>query len=598
MSKTIDGVNPVQEDIFFTGNAKQGYFYTSTDDQGNGDWANPNVVLGGVGTLIQSQQRAEEGKVLCCIQVVMVANDGGKFQLVSLGDSNTVEIFETGADVLADNPSRVLQLDKGDFITSTTEGFTLSQGNVLRSRYGMSGLTSTIDNQFGQPIQILSSGLYSKKFLYYALRQSENTDSGNIGYIYVATSTLSGNVSLSNGDGSIIYETKYLTPYEVYVFETQGNQEYLITSDTNIYCCATSNTNRNDTRIIYPPDNIIVGHGRFAYVSAIYANTEVNWYRQDGTSGSFEVSPGSPYGFGLIGFPLGYGEGGFVIFKANGPIASFSSNDGDGSDATSFVPVKYFGNVIGLPNYIDTDHICVITLKPAIGKIYNSDGTIQTGYFKTERVGNDGPCVYRSVGNLNPGYIEMNEKGYVICDVSGTSNVVKSNGNEITLLGVVNDALLNSPFIRRSWIRMVTPLDTAYSAGEIPINSIFLSNDLGDISIGPSGTDFIINVDGLYLVNTCASFSTDNEERLLNFELKRSTDIGHSNTVITIYNHRDCIPRLETGTTYRSLSYSHATYLQTGHYYWFEFSSSNSGGVTLLSNTFSTFIQRISGNLF
>ena len=287
----------------------------------------------------------------------------GKVQGVSLGAGNVVEVYASGADF---NAGAVLYrefLDFGEPICFTG----LANGAIITSTQGFYGMSEQLNRNDESPMPMLSFGLSFNSTFFFAFRNSDIYDpggtSGNQGWIHVVNGPLASVVQLTNGVGAVVEGQSgiELEPWEYRLLYTSGNQEYILSATNPVMACHNANMNNNpsgrfaDSRPIMPLTNDGITWPRSGFVSAPFANTQVEAFVRDGASSTFTVNPGAPVDFdGATGAAdQDYEPNGATRVLASGLISAYSGADSSGLEASPLMPVSAMSQIVAQPFFID-----------------------------------------------------------------------------------------------------------------------------------------------------------------------------------------------------------------------------------------------------
>ena len=309
---------------------------------------------------------AAAGQVALTVLVVGITTTG-KFQCTSLGNNNVIEIFEPNNYLVTNIVKYRVFSDLGEPLTF--EGLTL--GTVIvasKGLYGFSeieGKSTAAANQGVMPA--MSFGFAFTSTFLYAFRGSTGNNNDR-GVITVCNGPLSSVIKLTDGSNVTIdgQEDIILAPWEVTLLDTNGNKEYILSSNNKIMAQIFSEGGGVkgsgltglelgtiwDCRLIPPLSSTLIGNPRSGFMSSPYDNTLVKWWRRTGTTGSFTVSPGSPFNIATTGGNLGdHNPNGYVKYKAP-QITGYSGADGQGGDAVAFFDPATFSQIVAQPFFM------------------------------------------------------------------------------------------------------------------------------------------------------------------------------------------------------------------------------------------------------
>jgi len=129
----------------------------------------------------------------------------------------------------------------------------------------------------------------------------------DVGIVYVAAGAVASDVELKSGDGVTTIQSERLAPFELTKLYTNGNTEFQVVATQPVFCGYAARQAGESTGVqsqqwafdckLLTPMNAtateVLVQNRNARVSALYDDTEVWWYRQNGELGKFTISPGS-----------------------------------------------------------------------------------------------------------------------------------------------------------------------------------------------------------------------------------------------------------------------------------------------------------------
>jgi hypothetical protein len=415
----------------------------------------------------------------------------GKVQGVSLGAGNVVTVYASGNDF---NNGTVLYREfmaLGEPICFTG----LSDGAIIQASEGFYGFSEQVDGADVSPMPLLSYGLSFKETFFFAFRNCQTYNPGstsaNQGWVHVVNGPLDNVIKLTNGSGVTIQGQAgiALAPWEYVRLYTSGNIEYILSGTQPMMACHNANMDTNphgrfwDSRLIMPVTNDGITWPRNGDYSAPYANTAVDYYVRDGASGSFTVSPGTPYNMNLTGATdQDYEPNGATRFRATGLGSGYSGADSAGLEASPMMPVSAMSQVVAQPLHIDdsgdggNSGVAIASCFEGEAKVYEWDDATsalvlaytvplnRTGVTVTTRddqyhpaaglISNDAQATNTLVGDLRPGVIIANVPITVIVQnaqpaliptirsQNGTTTTsIVNNDDETLTLGVTPDEL-------------------------------------------------------------------------------------------------------------------------------------------------------------
>lgn len=273
-------------------------------------------------------------------------SDSSAGRVVSLADNNNV--FVNGTYVGGFNLGEVYtyQAVQGDVIT-TSKGATVG--------YGIEG-----DER---PVEAASAAFAGRQFFWFAFRGSSQRHIIQALALESRVRVYGPNPNV-NADGTSpdtpIQDT-ILSPFGFLDFTTSTTGEYYALASQPVVVTTTNSNLNQDQRVLAPLGNELFGHNKGIsagqiWVSALFANTNVEIFKADGVIASGVASPGSPLsldgnnpGDPNLGIDPAYGPDGWLTIKADGPIAGFVGADAAGTNATTFPPLSIASQVVGLP---------------------------------------------------------------------------------------------------------------------------------------------------------------------------------------------------------------------------------------------------------
>ncbi len=290
----------------------------------------------------------------------------GKAQITSLEDGNVVQAFLTGNDFENNNPQETVFLKKGEIYVFEN----LQNGSVINSTEGAYGFSG---QQIGGDMSPMPLGSLAFSFtdtFFFAFRNSTNA-ANDLGLVYVANGAVESTVSFRDGSGGVVDSQADVTlaPYGFHIFHTDGNQEYRLTSTNPIVAGINAEMNSLDgqtgrffdSRLIMPLMNDGMTWPRSGFMSALFNNTQVDFWVRDGVQGTMNstagtgISPGSPVdmdaavGVGTGANDADYEPNGATRFKATGLVSGYSGADSAGLEATPMWPTSSFVQRVALP---------------------------------------------------------------------------------------------------------------------------------------------------------------------------------------------------------------------------------------------------------
>ena len=381
-----------------------GTFWIKASGTGNTGWmesatradaeAAAEAFSSGLAARLTANGGVAGGNLARTTQVVMATNTG-IVQIASAGDGNVVEVFADGANHASGTVLQRLFMKEGEVAVLTG----LSAGAVITSTQGVCG-ASGLDNggiNVG-PMPLAPEGFAARQFFVNAFRLSNVPGSGNgEGRVFVAAGAVPATVTLYNGAGTTVVDGPYeLDSFGYQVLITDADAEFQVVASQPVFCAIGAsfgfNAKNADLRLVPPLATELIGYNSNARVSALYDNTEVFAYRQNGTVSRWVISPGSPAsiytGTDADGGPNAgntgdYAPAGALILRATGPISALTGADGSGIDATCFFPMSALSQKVPLAlgnsgSDADDDANSIAFASPYEGTVtvYNQDGTV------------------------------------------------------------------------------------------------------------------------------------------------------------------------------------------------------------------------------
>jgi len=222
----------------------------------------------------------------------------GKIQVGSADDGNEVVFYEDGSDFANNIVKTRVFLSVGQVHIETG----CQDGTVVTSSKGICGASgnglATGNNV--SPMPLGNEGFAGRQFFLFAFRNSTGGTGGNRGEVYVAAGAVESEARLLSGDGQTVVDGPYvIPPYGVQTFLTDANDEFQVVATQNVFVGIAANMSLTsaqyyDMRLVPPLSTNLIGQNRNARLSALYDNTEVWWYRQNGDIGKVILSPGAP----------------------------------------------------------------------------------------------------------------------------------------------------------------------------------------------------------------------------------------------------------------------------------------------------------------
>jgi len=229
---------------------------------------------------------------------IVLKSSTGIVQLGSGGNGNEVVFYQDGDDFANNIVKTRVFLSKGQIHIENG----CQDGTVITSTQGICGASSNgvPTSADVSPMPLGNEGFAGRQFFLFAFRSSNNPTGQSRGEVYVAAGAVSSEVSLLSGDGQTVVDGPYtIPPYGVQIFLTNANSEFQVVATQNVFVgiaaeMGVTNQKFYDMRLVPPLSTNLIGQNRNGRLSALYDNTEVWWYRQNGEIGKMIASPGSP----------------------------------------------------------------------------------------------------------------------------------------------------------------------------------------------------------------------------------------------------------------------------------------------------------------
>ena len=220
--------------------------------------------------------------------VAFICEDG-KIQIGSADDGNEVTFYASGDDFSNGIVKTRIFMSIGQVHVETG----CVAGAIITSTKGICGATSAAFHWAPMPLGV--EGYAGRQFFLYAFRDSQGT-SPDIGKVFVSAGAVSSEVRLLNGAGDTVVDSVSLAPFELGVLFTNSDSEFQVVATQPVFVglLANGGGTPGDCRLVPPLSTEIIGQNRRSFVSALYDNTEVWWYRHNGELGKVTASPGSP----------------------------------------------------------------------------------------------------------------------------------------------------------------------------------------------------------------------------------------------------------------------------------------------------------------
>lgn len=428
---------------------------------------------------------AQSGQLGKTVLAVGYTNTG-KVQGVSLGGGNVVEVYASGADFSAGVVQYREFMSFGEPICFTG----VAIGAIITATEGFYGVSENVSGANESPMPLLSLALSFTKTFLFAFRNSQTFREGtnlnrignNVGTISVVNGPIASVIKLMDGTGVTVrgQEGISLAPWEHRYLGTSGNNEYILESTNNIMACIFAHTAFYDCRLIMPLTNDGITWPRSGFISALYDNTQVDFYVRDGVNGRINstagtgVSPGLPVDFDAgVGTGTGadeadYEPNGATRLQAIGLISAYSGADSAGLEASPMMPTAFMTQVVAQPLFIIDDgdggnsSIAIASPYEGTAKIYEWDdniGTLVLAYTlpltrenvtvtsKEDQlhpsagiIANEESSVAPLVGNLRAGVIIADVPITVVVQSGSQTHVpVLRSQNGTTTTSIIND---------------------------------------------------------------------------------------------------------------------------------------------------------------
>ncbi|MEM7522160.1 MAG: hypothetical protein AAF360_00045 [Pseudomonadota bacterium] len=267
-----------------------------------------------------------------------------------------------------------------------------SIGDSLVSVKGHTGVYSVDGND--RPVEFASAAFAARAFFWFSFRGAPHRHF--VSALALATTVeVYGPNPTVNADGTspdTPVATFSLGPLQTQTFQTFANGEYYLRATQPVVLTTTNADLAQDQRTVAPlsTSGVLIGHtpgtgSGEGYISALYPNTTITAYAQNGELRTATASPGAPaalkadFGFGD---DTDYLPSGFIIFRADGPIAGFVGADSAGTNATTFYPAELGSYVVGIPmrlrgNQNSDVNIALASTFEGTARIYGPDGVLR-----------------------------------------------------------------------------------------------------------------------------------------------------------------------------------------------------------------------------
>jgi len=226
----------------------------------------------------------------------------GRFQGVSLGDGNVVEVYASGADFNEGNVLYREFMSRGEPIIFSG----ISNGAIITASEGFYGFSEQAIGNTESPMPLLSYGLSFDFTFFFGFRNFGSATNTTEGLVHVVNGPNENIIKLTDGLGNTIdgQEEIKLDAWEYVELHGTGVREYILSGKQPMMACTNANMDANgfyDSRLIMPLSNDMVNWPRNGDFSAPFPGTLVDFFTRDGVTGSFTVAPGSPYDMNLTG---------------------------------------------------------------------------------------------------------------------------------------------------------------------------------------------------------------------------------------------------------------------------------------------------------
>lgn len=233
------------------------------------------------------------GNLALTTQIVLQTTDG-KVQLGSADDGNEVTFYADGTDFAAGTVKTRVFLTKGEVYVETG----LTAGAIVTSTKGICGASGNGTGSGESPMPLGVEGFADRTFFLYAHRSANDPTGNPRGEVYVAAGAVSATVTLYEGDGvTVVDGPNTIAPFGLTILICNGNREYKVVADQPVFvgfAAQMGNPAFYDMRLVPPLATNLIGHARQCRLSALYPNTEVFMYAQNGAIGLVTLSPNSP----------------------------------------------------------------------------------------------------------------------------------------------------------------------------------------------------------------------------------------------------------------------------------------------------------------
>lgn len=280
----------------------------------------------------------------------------GRFQGVSLGDGNVIEVYADGASFNAGTVLYREFMSLGEPIVFSA----ISNGAIITSTQGFYGFSEQVSGNNESPMPLLSYGLSFDFTFFFGFRNFGSATVLNEGLIHVVNGPLANVIKLTDGSGIVIdgQENIELDPWEYVELHGTGVREYILEGSNNMMACTNANMDSNgfyDSRLIMPLSNDLLSWPRSGDFSTPYDNVVTNYFVRDGAEGTFTTSAGSPTAIDSAtgATDSDYEPNGATRTLINGLGTWHSGADSAGLEASPAMPVSGMSQVVAQPLYID-----------------------------------------------------------------------------------------------------------------------------------------------------------------------------------------------------------------------------------------------------
>jgi len=304
---------------------------------------------------LQQSLLANAGQPALTVLAVGYTNTG-RFQGVSLGDGNVIEVYASGLDFNSGNVLYREFMSLGEPIVFSG----ISNGAIVTSTQGFYGFSEGAFGNNESPMPLLSYGLAFQFTFFFGFRNFGTATNLTEGLVHVVNGPLENIIKLTDGSGNTIdgQDGIELSPWEYVELHGTGVREYILEGTNSMMACTNANMDANgfyDSRLIMPLSNDLISWPRSGDFSTPYENVVTNYFVRDGAQGTFTTSAGSPTAIDSVtgATDSDYEPNGATRTLINGLGTWYSGADSAGLEASPAMPVSAMSQIVAQPLYID-----------------------------------------------------------------------------------------------------------------------------------------------------------------------------------------------------------------------------------------------------